>query len=170
MQPVTVKNYYLAYPSTTQQTTERMECNTSSTESYAIHEDHLVLTWIWLLTFLLYCDNNSWLLSLRNGESKFLIKDTRYKATFYFCCDLKKSHILQIKCRTLKYWHSLIMHNAEVLLQFTLKLQLKMYKKEKKKKINPQSITAINVSLFIEFTIFLGMKYNGSYSLIVPSH
>lgn len=95
-------------PSTTQQTTERMECNMSSTESYAIHEDDLVLTWIWLLTFLLYCDNDSRLLSLRNGGSKFLIKDTRYKATFYFCCDKKKSHILQIKCRTLKYWHILL--------------------------------------------------------------
>lgn len=51
-------------PSTTQQTTERMECTMSSTESYAIHEDYLVLTWIWLLTFLLYCDNDSRLLSL----------------------------------------------------------------------------------------------------------
>lgn len=94
----------------------------------------LVLTWIWLLTFLSYCDNDSRLLfSVRDGGSKFLIKDTRYKATFYFCCDKKKSHILQIKCRTLKYWHILIVHNAEVLLRFTLKLQLKMYKKEKKK-------------------------------------
>lgn len=108
--PDFVRDYYLAYtPSTTQKTTERMECNMSSTESYAIHEDHLVLPWIWLLTFLLYCDNDSRLLfSVRNGGSKFLIKDTRYKATFYFLCDKKKSHILQIKCRTLKYWHILL--------------------------------------------------------------
>lgn len=57
-----------------------------------------IILWQWLPTVI----------SVRNGGSKFLIKDTRYKATFYFCCDKKKSHILQIKCRTLKYWHILL--------------------------------------------------------------
>lgn len=39
-----------------------------------------IILWQWLPTVI----------SVRNGGSKFLIKDTRYKATFYFCCDKKK--------------------------------------------------------------------------------
>lgn len=60
--------------------------------------DIAISLWQWLPTVIL-CEK--W-------GSKCLIKDTRYKATFYFCCDKKKSHILQIKCRTLKYWHILL--------------------------------------------------------------
>lgn len=47
---------------------ERMECIMSSTESERHSWGPLVPPWIWLLTLLFYCDNDSRLLfSVRNG-------------------------------------------------------------------------------------------------------
>lgn len=107
--PVIVGNYYWSFPRHYSENYRedgvyyeryRVLCNSWGPLSPYMNlvANISIILWQWLPTVI----------SVRNGGSKFLIKDTRYKATFYFCCDKKKSHILQIKCRTLKYWHILL--------------------------------------------------------------